>query len=89
MDIPDPATIQATLDELDALITEGEWIFKIARECGFADAVAGIAEGIRRTILPDCVLLLCAADGKQRKAIGKRYRRLRATIANGKELTER
>jgi hypothetical protein len=81
MDIPDPATIQATLDELDALITEGDRIFRIAKECSFTDVVAGIAAEVRRTILPGCVLLLCAADGKHRKAIAQRYKRLQKMVS--------
>jgi hypothetical protein len=81
MEKPSPATIQTALDELDDVIAEAEKTLQMARECHFSDAVAGITEDIRGTILPGLVLLLCAADSKQRKRVANFYRRLQKMIA--------
>jgi hypothetical protein len=65
-----------SLGELDQAIAAAEQVLRIARECGFQDCVAAIVEDIKQVILPDCLLLLCASVGNQRKAVARRYRRL-------------
>ena len=74
------AVMFTELAELDAAIEAASRILALAREGGFQDCVAAIVEDIRQVILPGCTLLLCASDGAQRKAIGKRYRRLQKMV---------
>ena len=69
------------LAELDAAIEAASRILALAREGGFQDCVTAIVADIRQVILPGCTLLLCASDGAQRKAIGKRYRQLQRMIS--------
>ena len=69
------------LAELDAAIEAASRILALAREGGFTDCVEAIADDIRRVILPGCTLLLCAADGKHRKAIAQRCRRLQKMVS--------
>jgi hypothetical protein len=44
--------------------------------------VTPIVEDIRQVILPGCVLLLGATDGKLRAAVAKRYQRLQKLVSN-------
>ena len=69
------------LAELDAAIEAASRILALAREGGFQDCVAAIVADIRQVILPGCTLLLCTADGKHRKAIAQRYRRLQKMVS--------
>jgi hypothetical protein len=72
----------ADLSELDAAIEAASRILQLSREGCFEDCVEAITADIKQIILPGCLLLLCAADGKTRKAIGARYRKLRDLISN-------
>jgi hypothetical protein len=69
------------LAELDAAIEAAGRLLTSARECGFEDSIAAIVTDIKQVIMPDCVLLLCASDGKLREAISQRYQRLRKMVA--------
>ena len=64
------------LSELDAEIARFDRLLKVARECNFTEAIAIVKREIVEVALPGIILALGAADGEERAAISKRYRRL-------------
>jgi hypothetical protein len=69
-------TLMESLAELDQAIEAAAQILRISRECGFQDCVAAITEDIKQVIAPNCLLLLCASVGNQRRAVARPYRKL-------------
>jgi hypothetical protein len=76
------AAIKAAIAELDTELAHISYCLDLARECGFSEIAAALCADCEANFLPALVVLLCVATGAQRKALGKRYRRLRAMVSN-------
>jgi hypothetical protein len=76
------AMIQAAIEELDTELAHIGYCLDLARENGFSELVAALCTDVQVNILPGIIVLMCLVTGAQRKAISKRYQRLRALISN-------
>jgi hypothetical protein len=71
--------LEPNLTELDGVIVQVERVIHLSRECGAADLVAMVKQGIAAGYYLASPLL-CSTDGEQRATVAAYYQRLAAIL---------